>query len=76
MVSFGLIMAGIDKAAIAVTLAVVAIALGAVAAMDTTQSTGTSVSAPTVSQTAEPVMEEKMNKIFLNISMINYLIIL
>lgn len=53
-------MAGIDKAAIAVTLAVVAIALGAVAAMDTTQSAGTSVSAPTVSQTAEPVMEEKM----------------
>ena len=53
-------MAGIDKASIAFTLAVVAIALGAVAAMDATQSAGTSVSTPTASQTAEPVMEKIM----------------
>jgi plastocyanin len=53
-------MAGIDKASIAVSIAIVAIALGVVAAMDTTQSAGPSVSTPTVSETVEPVMEEKI----------------
>ena len=52
-------MAGIDKASIAVSIAIVAIALGVVAAMDATQSapsyTAPVASAPTVStETAEP----------------------
>jgi plastocyanin len=52
-------MAGIDKAAIGISIAIVAIALGVVATMDATQSTGPSVSTPTVTKTVEPVMEEK-----------------
>jgi len=55
-------MAGIDKASIAVSIAIVAIALGVVAAMDATQSAGPAVSAPTVTKTVEPAMEEEKVK--------------
>ena len=55
-------MAGIDKASIAVSIAIVAIALGVVAAMDATQSAGTTVSAPTVSKSVEPEMEKEKVK--------------
>ena len=52
-------MAGIDKASIAVSIAIVAIALGVVAAMDATQSAGPTVSAPTVTKSVEPEMEKE-----------------
>ncbi len=61
MVSDGSIMAGIDKAAIAFTMAIVAVALGAAASMDAAQDAGPTISTPTVSSgTVEPekVMEE------------------
>ena len=53
-------MAGIDKAAIVFSIAIALVGVGIAVAGDAVQSTGTSVSAPTASQTAEPVMEEKM----------------
>ncbi len=53
-------MVSIDKAAIVLTMAIVAIALGIVASMGTVQDAGPSVSAPTVTKTVEPAMEEKM----------------
>jgi len=55
-------MVGIDKAAIVLTMAIVAIALGGAASMDATQSAGPSVSTPTVTKTVEPVMEEEKTK--------------
>ena len=53
-------MAGIDKAAIVFSIAIALVGVGIAVAGDAVQSTGTSVSSPTASQTAEPVMEEKM----------------
>lgn len=52
-------MAGIDKAAIAFSIAIVAIGVGTAFYMDGIQSAGPSVSAPTVAKTAEPQMEKK-----------------
>jgi len=60
--SDGSIMAGIDKAAIAVSIAIVAIALGVVVSMDAAQNAGPTVSAPTVTKTVEPDMEEEKVK--------------
>ena len=51
-------MAGIDKAAIAFSIAIVAVGVGFAFYMDGIQSAGLNVSAPTVSKTMEPVMEE------------------
>jgi len=53
-------MAGIDKAAIVFSIAIALVGVGIAVAGDAVQSTGTTVSSPTASQTAEPVMEEKM----------------
>ena len=53
-------MAGIDKAAIVFSIAIALVGVGIAVAGDAVQSTGTTVSSPTDSQTAEPVMEEKM----------------
>ena len=51
--SHGSIMAGIDKAAIAFTIGIIAVALGVVGSLSTTQDVGPVVSAPVVS-TTEP----------------------
>jgi len=53
-------MAGIDKAAIVFSIAIALVGVGIAVAGDAVQNTGTSVSTPTVSNTAAPVMEEKM----------------
>ena len=53
-------MAGIDKAAIAFSIAITAIGVGIAFSGSAMQDAGTSVSTPTVSKTVEPVMEEKM----------------
>lgn len=53
-------MASIDKAAIAFTVAIIAVGVGTAFYMDGVQSAGPSVSTPTVAKTVEPVMEEKM----------------
>jgi len=53
-------MVSIDKVAIVFTMAIVAIALGIVASMGAVSDAGPSVSAPTVTKTVEPAMEEKM----------------
>ncbi len=52
-------MVSIDKAAIALTMAIVAIALGAAASFDATQSAGPVVSAPPMVSTEEPVKSMK-----------------
>ncbi|MFQ5475793.1 MAG: plastocyanin/azurin family copper-binding protein [Nitrosopumilus sp.] len=48
-----------DKAGVAYAIAITAIFLGVAAAMGAAQEAGPSVSAPTVTKTVEPVMEEK-----------------
>jgi len=53
-------MAGIDTAAIAFSIGITAIFLGIAVVMGAAQDAGPSVSAPTISETVEPVMEEKM----------------
>lgn len=53
-------MAGIDKAAIGFSIAIVVIGVAFAMYGDAAQNAGPSVSTPTVSQTVEPVMEEKM----------------
>ncbi len=53
-------MAGIDKAAIGFSIAIVVIGVAFAFYGDAAQSTGTSVSTPTVTKTVAPVMEEKM----------------
>lgn len=53
-------MAGIDKAAIGFSIAIVAIGVAFAMYGDATQNAGPSVSTPTVTKTVEPVMEEKM----------------
>jgi len=55
-------MAGIDKASIVVSIAIVAIALGIVVSMNATQSAGPTVSAPTVTKTVEPDMKMEKEK--------------
>ncbi len=52
-------MAGIDKAAIAFSIAITAIGVGIAFSGSAMQDAGPSVSAPAVYETAEPVMEEK-----------------
>ncbi len=52
-------MAGIDKAAIGFSIAIVAIGVAFAMYGDATQNAGPSVSTPTVSNTVEPVMEEE-----------------
>ena len=53
-------MAGIDNAGIAIAIAITAIFLGIAATMGATQDAGPTVSAPTVTKTVEPEMEEKV----------------
>lgn len=53
-------MAGIDKAAIGFSIAIVVIGVAFAMYGDAAQNAGPSVSTPTVSETVEPVMEEKM----------------
>ena len=50
-------MAGIDKAAIAFSIAIVAVGVGTAFYMDGIQSAGPSVSAPAVAKTAEPMVK-------------------
>jgi plastocyanin len=51
-------MSSIDKAAIALTMAIVAVALGATASMDATQNASPVITTPTMVPTAEPTMED------------------
>jgi plastocyanin len=53
-------MAGIDQAAIGFSIAIVVIGVAFAMYGDATQNAGPSVSTPTMSNTVEPVMEEKM----------------
>jgi plastocyanin len=53
-------MAGIDKAAIGFSIAIVAIGVAFALYGDAAQNAGPSVSTPTVTKTVEPVMEEKI----------------
>jgi plastocyanin len=53
-------MAGIDKAAIVFSVAIVVIGVAFAFYGDAAQNAGPSVSTPTVTKTVEPVMEEKM----------------
>jgi len=55
-------MVSIDKAAIVLTMVIVAIALGFTATGGSIQDAGPSVSTPTVTKTVEPVMEEEKMK--------------
>ncbi len=52
-------MAGIDKAAIGVAIAITAIFLGVAATMDAAQNAGPVDSAPIVSKTIEPTAQDE-----------------